>query len=161
MGRQVNYYMDEETKKRFQEYILSQGLCIITDYGEVVNNIFYGIKLYIVKPEDMKKIKMLVTSNGIRYIDEDESYVIECCPGVLRKEEKLIINGRIYVILSYINEKDEIVHKDKEILRTYEKLGRWIKKNCPMTEYVEDGYLCKAYMSSEVKRMVEEEGYRL
>ena len=165
MGRQINFYMDYKVEKEFQEFILKQGLIIVSkriDQEMIINDISYKKnKIYIMQEKGIENLKIREYDDGRKFINENISCVIEYSRTIIRKDMKKIFRGRIYVIAVYFNENEEIVHKDEEFLKIYEKLVRWIKKNCPMTKFVQDGYDEKEYMSSGIKEMVEKEGYKL
>ena len=167
MGRKINFYMDSKTEKEFQEFILKNDLLIMHENKEKNCMIYTNnmdaekFQLYFVPKKYSSKIFTKTLSSGVIYLNIDSSYVIEYRKTDIRKKNKKIFRGRIYVIAVYFNENEEIVHKDEEFLKIYEKLVRWIKKNCPMTKFVQDGYDEKEYMSSGIKEMVEKEGYKL
>ena len=167
MGRQINFYMDRKTEEKFQEFILKNDLLIMYKNMEK-NRIIYTnnmddekFQLYFVPKKYSSKIFTKTLSNGVICLNIDSSYVIEYMKTDIRKKNKKIFIGRIYVIAVYFNEKEEIVHKDEEFLKIYEKLVRWVKKNCPMTKFAQDGYDKKEYMSEEIKELIEKEGYKL
>lgn len=165
MGRQINFYMDRKTEEKFQEYILSQDFLIISQdriENIVVNDLFYSKNgLFITIKEELPNI--VVEKYPLRtYIDVYRLNVIEYFRTTVEYEEKKYFGrGRIYVVASYFNNDGKILHKNIKLIKAYEKLVRWIKKNCPMTEFMQDGYNEKAYMSSEIKRLIDEEGYKL
>lgn len=165
MGRQINFYMDRKTEEEFQEFILGQGLIIVSEFVDnemIVNDIFYKkYKIYIMRSKDIDNLNVRKLKDGRCHIDENVSCVIEYSNTIIEKEIKKIFCGRIYVIAVYFNENEEKVYKDEEFLKIYDKLVRWIKKNCPMTKFVQDGYNKKEYISNGIKEMVEKEGYKL
>lgn len=167
MGRQINFYMDSETEEKFQEFILKNDLLIMHENKEkncmiYTNNIDNEIKkMYFVPKKYTCKIFTETLSSGVIFLDIDTSYVIVYFGTKVKKREKLIFRGKLYVVVDYFNKDEERIHKDKEFLKIYEKLVRWIKKNCPLTEFVQDGYNERKYISSEIKRLIEEEGYKL
>lgn len=167
MGRKINFYMDSKTEEKFQDFILKNDLLIMHKNKEKNCMIYTNnmddekFKLYFIPKKYISKVFTEILSSGMIYLNIDTSYLIEYRKTDIRKKNKKIFRGRIYMIAVYFNEKEEIVYKDQEFLKIYEKLVRWIKKNCPMTKFAQDGYDEKEYMSEEIKELIEKEGYKL
>ncbi|MDD3303772.1 MAG: hypothetical protein PHP54_02530 [Clostridia bacterium] len=165
MGRQINFYMDSETEERFGQFVFENELSILyEDKKDIlwVNDITYGErKLFFVPQNNISKVYTRKIENDLIILNIWNSYVIEYVRTHSFSKEKKIYRGRIYVIPDYFDENEQRVYKDESFLKLYERLTRWIKKNCPMTKYVQDNYNEKAYMSARIKELVEREGYKL
>ena len=61
MGRQINFYMDYKVEKEFQEFILKQGLIIVSkriDQEMIINDISYKKnKIYIMQEKEIENLR--------------------------------------------------------------------------------------------------------
>ena len=163
MGRQINFYMDLEKEKKLIEYLMEQQLIIFSSPNKCnnINNYMLYKDLYITLNEKcFRELSKNIKEDNF-YIDVYVSNVIEYMRTRIDINQKSISYGRLYIVTSYFDNNSKLIYKDYELVKVYEKLVRWIRKNCPMTEYIQNNKLKRAYMSSGIKELVEKEEYKL
>lgn len=166
MGRQINYYMNKNIENEFMKYVFSKDFKIISEESVSGKTIVYNTidevdqseyYLYLYKTEFGDIINY--TSGNYR-IDNRISPVIEFIRTYIKDKDKEIIRGRIWFESKYYGEDSEIIYKNPMLIKEYESLVRWIKKNVPYQEVEDRGYVFKEYISNDIKKMVSE-GFKL
>lgn len=171
MGRQINYYIDKKTEYEFAKFLFTKDFNII--FEDVKNKEIYFCKniqdydklkdlkceLFIYK--DSYEIEKYINKSNYRRIDSTISPVIEFTRTFIIEEEKKIVRGRLWYETKYFNENGELVAKDERILKEFNSLVKWIKKNVLYTTIMECGYPVKEYITEEIKKLVDEDGFAL
>lgn len=146
MGRQINFYMDKKTEEEFIAY-LEESFLLVDSNNKMYKN-EERTYLYYCYKEDYGE---LVFRNDNGKIDSYKSPVIEFIRTRLLEEKKQIGRGRIWI--GYEGEYDK-----KLLLKDYQKIVRWIKKNVPNQEYKNIDMVRRAYISNDLLNLGEE-GY--
>lgn len=170
MGKQINFYMDEETELRFVDFFTSTGGELLFE-GDNLKPIsittlpkpFSGkgwFRLYLYKQEFGELVTRRLENGGF-YIDSITSPVIEFSRTVKREigKNREISSGRIWVELKYWNEREELIEKTKELDKWYGILNRWIKKNVDRVEEVINGHKYIKYVSPSLRELLNK-GYK-
>jgi len=149
VGRQINFYMSENVQQQFISFLHDNGFVFLNNYSKEVNisemKDVYSLFLYKC---DYGGIIMKCDNSGI--MDIIKSPVIELNKTIVKDNEKKIIQGRLWLSHQYYDNNGNIIRKGKEIVKEYEKLVRWIKKNVPYQEIKKGKYLIKEYASDEI-----------
>jgi hypothetical protein len=157
MGKQINFYMDMETEKRFLLYIKENGVLIYEGNNEkptVIDSLpdpFSGkgwFKVYLYNNIGSLKLKRL--STGREIIDCIESPVIEFTRTVIREDSKEISKGRLWIETKYYSDDGDLIIKDDLLEEWFKLLSKWIKKNIPKKEFFNNGKLYKEYISESI-----------
>ncbi len=168
MGRQINFYMNKEVEKRFMEYVLELNFCIIElndvnkklKYTNEINNLnlIKDNNIYIYNKEYGE---LSFFDNDIKYGFSDiTSSVIQFSRTIFNEKEKTIGIGRISYEHKYYADDGTIIEKDIRLLKDYEKLVRWIKKNVPY-QIIDRGtidrgpFITKDYVNDDLKEKYE------
>lgn len=94
-------------------------------------------------------------------IEYTTALVIEFRRTMVRKKEKTIQSGRIWMQMKYWNEHGEYVSKSENLDKGYKDIKKWITKNLQKMEQKDErGKIEKNVVSRELVRLFEEEGYR-
>lgn len=159
--------MDKKTDTKFIKFIEKTGFILcekgINNFVKKVKSIEpNGLNLFLAIDGE-KEIFYINLKQSINYPNIDLSNIIEFTRSFEYNNgtEKILRRGRLYIKTNYYDNNNILQEKNEEFVKWYESLTRWIKKNCPMTEYVKYNYTYKDYMSPEIKRLVDEEGYIL
>lgn len=162
MGRQINFYMDTQTKMRFHRFMVDNGFIFIADKvdkelqyinDDEINN-FYCICLY--KSEFGKIIKTKIDLSEEGYIDKGHNPIIEYWPSRLELSEKKIVVGRLWLTSDTLFD----LNSDRTIINmSYSRLVRWIKKEVPYQNV--NGFRLKRYISDSLVDLVYKENYTL
>lgn len=164
MGRQINFYMNKEVEQKFMEYVLKLNFCIIE-----LDRINKKLN-YITKVDELNLIKYIniyiynKEYGEISFWDDKLKYtfdhiinpVIQFSRTTFNEKEKTIGIGRIWYEHKYYADDGLIVEKDIRLLKDYEKLVRWIKKNVPY-QIIDRGtidsgpFITKDYVNDDLK----------
>ena len=166
MGRQINYYMSEEVDNKFIEFIKEQNYEFL--FYDFKNNALIRLNkekynefnekyAYLYKPEYEE---LFMKDEPLVRIDQIASPVIDFTRTNIDHDEKIVIRGRIWIETKYYNSSGELVEKNAELVKDYNRLVRWIKKNVPFREIIQEDYVEKEYANDEIVELVNQ-GYRL
>lgn len=166
MGKQINFLMDEETEKRFVEFILSEGDIWANREGLRPEKIkilpkafsekgwfqvyFHKIRFGVLKIEELEK--------GEGYIDSISSPVIEFSRTIIRQKD--MSRGRLWVEIKVYDEEGKTVLKSKELDDWYKKLSKWVKKNLPKTTIVTQSGVYTEYSCESINELIKS-GYKV
>ena len=149
MGRQINFYMSKTVQQQFITYLEDNGFVFLDHYSRIMSisvlENMYNMFLYKC---DYGDIVMKCDVSGI--MDIIKAPVIEFNRTIVKEEQKKIIRGRIWLSHQYYDDDGNIVKKSHEIVKDYEKMTRWIKKNVPYQEIKKGKYLIKEYANDEI-----------
>lgn len=167
MGRQINYYIDRKVENQFIKFVFENGFSILEE--DLKNERINIYKDYLTFKTSQNKFFLYKKSygdikdiNNFKFkIDFIISPVIEFTRTVVIENEKKIVRGRLWYEPKYFLENGELYSKDQSILKDFSMLVRWLKKNVLYTEIIEGGYPIKEYITDEIKKLVEEENYKL
>lgn len=146
MGKQINFYLNEQVQNAFLEFLLQSHFTFLDAHGEEIKEpqrnavfIMYLFKqsygTFFMHADNQSRLEVL------------KSPVIEFCKSCIKEDQKEIYRGRLWVANRYYDEAGNVVEKDKELIKDYQRLVRWIKKNVPYQEVEEYG---KEYISDEI-----------
>ncbi len=154
MGRQINFYMDKQVEREFFDFLSLNGysilyenyrekkICKVISYEELDESMWI-IFLY---KEDFGLLQY--SGEGDYKINKLCAPVIEWCRTIVKKEERTVKRGRIWI-------SGEIEFKNSEIeiqfRKEFDSLMRWIRKMVPKQEYDYKGYTIKDYISNDIK----------
>lgn len=142
MGRQINFFMTADDEERFLDYAKSTCNLGILPYRSKTptfipieslpppkSDDFWLTSYLINKDISHKVISEFIPEQGHYYVDDSASDVIELSRS-LPFDDRLP-RGRIYAeFYSHFDEaKGQWVKKDEALVRWFEKLVRWIRKN--------------------------------
>lgn len=166
MGRQINFYMDEQTKFNFVRFLADEGFLFVSDHGSETQyltaaevNQEFLVCLY--KKEFGKIIRTIRTTPfTYSYIDRRFNPVIEYQIPIVKHEEKRIIGGRLWLTSDSFLDSNA----DRDVIsKQYNRLVRWIKKEIPYQDVRRNPNLKndKDYISDSLAGLFCREGYRL
>lgn len=166
MGKQINFYMSEEVEKNFIELLKEN--CFEIMWHDFTHNSLEKLvdfscdelspnTMYLFKP---KYGDYIIKDSKLVRIDAIKSPVIEFIRTNRRKDEKTITRGRLWLETKYYDSNDDLVEKTTELIKDYNNLVRWIKKNVPYREITKGDYLVKEYVNDEIIELVNL-GFRL
>lgn len=148
MGRQINFYMDSETQDRFIDYIIESEFVLLNPWASVIDvreSNVYNIMLYKESYGDLVRCQY-----GRKQIDQLTSPVIEFSKATINRERKVMHRGRIWIATQYFADDGTIIRKDAGLIKDYERLVRWIKKNVPYQLIPKGGYELKEYANDSL-----------
>ena len=175
MGRQYNFAMDETDEKLLMQYLKESGYVVYLERThrtpETIDEFPVPFSdgwfiLYIYHPTfGNMKFESYVSDKKlnikIEYIEDTTAPVIEFRRTIVRKEEKTIQSGRIWMQMKYWNEHGEYVSKSENLDKGYKDIKKWITKNLQKMEQKDErGEIEKNVVSRGLVRLFEEEGYR-
>lgn len=149
MGRQINFYVSKQVQNAFFDFLQQNHFTFLDVNAEEIkepqrNDIFM---MYLFK---QSYGTVLMHTDVSKRVDVWKSPVIEFCKSHIEEKEKKVYRGRLWVANRYYDEAGNIVEKDIEFMKDYQRLVRWIKKNVPYKEI--EGY-GKAYISDEIMEL--------
>ena len=74
---------------------------------------------------------LIFRQNYRAQIDQIKTPVIEFSKTRINRAQRKILRGRIWLSTQFYTSDGTLVKREAELLRDYEKLVRWIKKNVP------------------------------
>jgi hydroxymethylpyrimidine pyrophosphatase-like HAD family hydrolase len=166
MGKQINFYMAEETEAKFIDFVISTGGKVLFK-GDNDKPIYLTslpkddwYQLYLYK-EEFGQLTLRPISDNKYYIDSINSPVIEFSRTYKREigKNKEISRGRIWVEMKFWNEQEELEEKTKELEKWYGTLNRWIKKNVDRVDEIINGHKYITYVSPSLKELMSK-GYK-
>jgi len=166
LGRQINFYMSKEVENEFFKFLKKENFeFLIRDNKNNVLTRLYEIKYsefnqnyaYLYKPEYGE---YFIEEEPFVDIEPITSPVIEFIRTYINNDEKTITRGRIWIETKYYDSSGELVEKNAEFIKDYNRLVRWIKKNVPFREIIQEDYVEKEYANDEIVELVNQ-GYRL
>ena len=129
MGKQINFYLDEQTQSQFVDYLTECGFVLLNaDADEVEPDSESFFSAYLYKNSYGGLIR---TQNAMKQIDSIKSPVIQFNKTIIKMDQQTILRGRLWVEDKYYAENRSIVQKGNELVKDYQKLVRWIRKNVP------------------------------
>lgn len=171
MGRQINFYMSNEVKIQFYEFLKNDGFLFLPTSGfevfddtimreEVDINNEYFICLY--KKFYGEIITRKIEGYKKQYINIMYNPVIQFKIPQVDDIEKKILNGRIWLTSYDFHDKNA---SRKAITSDYNRLVRWIKKNVPYQECEIKGVFSsgffKEYINDDIVLKMAEQGYHI
>lgn len=161
MGRQINFFIEKEKEDEFVRFAYENGLYVIEDNFD--KNEIYEYKTFEEYILFHKLGKLYFYKEGYNkliiedfFLDSTINDVIEFSRTGYIFDRKCITSGRIWFEYEYYNDNDKLVTKNEQLIKDYEMLSRWIKRNAPLHDFVVsiDGKDCyfKKYMT---KKMIE------
>lgn len=167
MGKQIIFFMDKELEQEFFEFVNESAVVLFEDSSgllEAVNvlpssDIRYWWSLYIYN-EKFGDYTLNDLDNGKVYLDLFKSPVIKFNRTIIREDTKDMSRGRLWFQNSYWDDEDELVYKDPNLDKLYQKLCRWIRKKIPKVEVNAKNGVHKEYISKPLINLIES-GYEI
>jgi len=158
VGKQINFYMNKDIEEKFIEYLNINEFNFL-DYDFKNNKVIVlsseakAQSLYLYK----KVYGDYFMQNGdLVRLDIIKSPVIEFTKTQIKEESKKVKRGRLWLNEQYYNEEGTIVKKDTLLIKDFNSLVRWIKKNVPYQEIKKGEHYIKEYANDEIKKLGEE-----
>lgn len=146
MSRQINFYIGPSDQLKLAEYIKEKGIVALNRHGREID---------VSSPET----NYLLLSRrefipGFEYRDNGDidcfsSYIIEYSRTNVSLEKSFVSLGRFWYG-KRPGEGEENELKSKQIMKDYNGLKNWIKKNIPYQTYYRRGVALKGYISDEL-----------
>lgn len=156
MGKQINFYMSETVQDQFLEYLKQEKFQFLDNSSNKIDK--PGIRdvfgMYLYKPEYGETI---LHSEGRVELDSIKSPVIEYSKTIIKEEYRKVLRGRLWICTQYYAEDGSLTQKPEQLLKEYQRLVRWIKKNVPYQEIKTGNAYIKEYVSDEMKQLQEDE----
>ena len=147
MGRQINFYMAPNDEKAFLDYILSTGNVaivgepgptnqprILKDFNPAVRDETLWLTVYLWNQDTTPQVFLrAVETQGYYVVDFFKSEVVEWGRCYLDLEKKILRRGRIWME-TYHLEGEQFIKKSEAFIRWFERLQRWVRKNCEKSE---------------------------
>lgn len=160
MGKQINFYMSKVTQGDFIEFLKQNNFLFLTRNSAVIDDIsFDDISTVYLYKQDYENI--IRHQSDVIDLDIIKSSIIEFSKTRILKEEKKILRGRLWISTQYDDDEDNmIIRKEELIIKDYQRLVRWIKKNVPYQNIQKGKYYVKEYASDELVAL-QDEGFAL
>lgn len=168
MGKQTNFLTDEIIECEFASRFINDG-CILFE-GESpepyrLNKLpdayssegWFSVYFY---NSDFGELVYKSLPDGKQYIDSIKSPVIEFIRTIVRREEREISRGRLWLEPKYWNDDNSVYEKPKELVLWFNEMSKWIKRNASQQSFTSFGYQYKEYISPSVMTLITE-GYRI
>jgi len=159
--------MSEEIDNKFFEFLKEEKFRFL--FHDYENNSL--VRLYETKYSDFNQKYLyflykpeygeyFIKEGPIVRIDQITSPVIEFIRTSIVHDEKIIRRGGIWIETKHYDSSGELVEKKAELVKDYNRLVRWIKKNVPFRGVPKGDYIVKEYANDEIMELVKQ-GYRL
>ncbi len=148
MGKQVNFYMLEEDEQEFVEFVLGDGKTVLLgtagfqEMPPVLDRL--PVEYSPLDPKDWLTVffwrpgyplftRYIVMKagplqgRGAYFVDAHRSSVIEFSRSLLRPEENVLTQGRIWAEMRYW-EGEQLVYKGEEFEKWYDRIARWLRR---------------------------------
>lgn len=159
MGKQINFYMSKTTQRDFVEFLKQNNFLFLNRDSAVIDDIsFDNISTVYLYKRDYGNI--IRHQSDIKDLDIIKSSIIEFSKTRILKEKKKILRGRLWISTQYYDENNMIIKKEGVIIKDYQRLVRWIKKNVPYQNIQKGEYYVKEYASDELVAL-QDEGFAL
>lgn len=159
MGKQINFYMCENTQKNFIEYLQQNQFEFLDSNSNIVNqpssSSIFGTYLY-----KLDYGEIVMRQDNKESMDTLKSPVIQFGKTIIKTEQKKIMRGRLWIADWYYDDEGNLVKKEGILVKDYQILIRWIKKHVPYQEIKKGEYLVSEYVNDELKKM-QEKGFVL
>ena len=143
MGRQINFYMAPNDEKMLRDYILSQEHiaiigqpswtnqpCILKDFDPTVADETLWLTVYLWNQDITPQVFMkTVEAQGYYVVDFFKSEVIQWGRCYLDMQNNILRRGRLWME-AYHFEGDQPFKKNEAFIRWFERLQKWVRKNC-------------------------------
>lgn len=158
MGRQINFYMSNEVQERFIDFLNTKEFIFVDYNASIVNDILDDSKreIYLYK-QDYGDISM--SQNNKAHIDSLKSPIIQYIKTIIKEEQQTVLRGRLWIETKYYDEEGEVINKGESVLKDYQMLVRWIKKNVPYQQIKKKDHYIKGYINDELREL-QENGYK-
>lgn len=158
MGRQINFYMSNDVQERFIDFLNKNEFVFVDCNASMINDILDDSKrdIYLYK-QDYGNI--IMSQNNKSNIDSLKSPIIEYIKTIIKEEQQTVLRGRLWIETKFYNEKGEVINKEESVLKDYQMLVRWIKKNVPYQQIKKKDHYIKGYINDELKEL-QERGFR-
>ena len=154
MGRQINFYMAPNDEKTFLDYVLSTGNVaiigqpsptnqprILKDFNPTVRDETLWLTVYLWNQDTTPQVFLrAVETQGYYVVNFFKSEVVEWGRCYLDMEKKILRRGRIWME-AYDLEGDQFIKKSEAFIRWFERLQRWVRKNCEKSEGASGRYV--------------------
>jgi len=159
MSKQINFYMSQSVQYQFIEYLKKELFQFIDNNYKKIEKPDAGdiFGMFLYKPSYGK----IMIQQDTNVIDSIKSPVIQFNKTIMKEEENKILRGRLWLSEQYYDEKGDLVSKEAMLLKDFQKISRWIKKNVPYQEIKKGEYLVKEYVNDELKELQEKQGLLL
>ncbi len=151
MGRQINFYMDEETQNQFLDFIKESQFEVFSYSGEKIDDMNDVHSFYLHK----KEFGELLFRDYDKSVNVDGP-VIEVDKTIIR--DKKIYRGRVYISTTFYNDNVGTLDYCKKYIDEYQKLYRWIKKHVSYQELMIRGVVIKEY-ANDMFVNIEQQGF--
>lgn len=147
MGRQINFYMSENVQQNFIRMLYESDYIFLNGKGQVIEYVdeqkYCDYFLY------MKKYGPISIKEEY-FLDSLKSPVIQFSKTIIR--EGKIRRGRLWI------SNNQNTEGEKELVKDFNRLNRWIRKNVPMKEITKGDYAVKEHTSEQLIELAEKEG---
>lgn len=162
MGRQINFYMSHDVQERFIDFLNEKEFTFVDYNASIINDILDDSRksIYLYK-QDYGDICMNPYHKV--HIDPLKTPIIQYRKTIIKEEQRKVLMGRLWIETKYYNEDGELINKGESVLKDYQMLVRWVKKNVPyqeikkMNHYLKEYYI-KEYINDELRKL-QERGY--
>ena len=164
MGKQIRFYISNDSKMEFINYVFSLGYRVFSEkyfpntgsqcIEHIDNDTIDDWHLIFYKDSYGK---LCYNENQYNRVDVVHSPVVEFMDTIIHNKGNYISDGRIWI--SNKNVFDGKCAREC-FISDYTKLVKWIKKNIPRQEYFNGKQVLKGYIDDELKDIYEHK-YRL
>lgn len=159
MGRQINFYMSKSVQEAFIDYLCQNNFLFLNYQAEYIDKItsdnIFDLYLYKHNYGDI-----IICQDYVKRIDSLKSPVIEFQKTTIKENEKKVLRGRLWLLPQYYNDEGIKVKKEEALLKDYQLLVRWVKKNVPYQKIRKGDYYVNGYANDEVVDL-QNEGFAL
>ena len=155
MGRQINFYMSNDAQERFINFLNKNEFVFVDCNASIINDILDDSirEIYLYK-QDYGNI--IMRRNDKVNIDSLNGPVIEYIKTKILEDQQTVLRGRLWIETKVYNEP---ANKGESLLKDYQMLVRWIKRNIPYQQIKKKDHYIKGYVNDELKEL-QERGFR-
>ena len=152
MGKQINFYLDEQTQNQFIDELAANDFVALSAFAQAVSvkeSSVYSVYLY--KPSYGE---LIFTRWKTPQIDALKSPVLQFRKSTIKADQRKICRGRLWVADKVVLEGGALLQKSEALLKDYQKMVRWIKKRVPYRKIPKDGLAVPAYASQVLDELL-------
>lgn len=149
MGRQINFYMNKSIQKAFIDYLFQNNFLLFdkkaTYIGKVISDNISSLYLY-----KYNYGNIIMRQDNTKSIDSLKSPVIQLNKTIIKENEKKILRGRLWLSHQYYDDEGMMIKKEESLLKDYQLLVRWVKKNVPYQKIRKGNCYVNEYVNDEI-----------
>lgn len=153
MGKQISFYLDEQMKSQLEEFLSANNFVQLSASASVIRVSEESDHIVCLYKETYGTL--LFTKWKTPQIDIIKSPVIRFKKPVIEQDKHKIICGRFWVADKYVSESGTLIQKNAQLIKDYQKLVRWIRKNVMRREIPTGNTMVMQYACQSLDKLLE------